>query len=137
MRNCAILIVDDDREFRETMAKKLGKRGIQCGVAADGDEALTQVANTEYDVVLLDVQMPGKDGITTLRELKQISPLTEVMLLTGHASMETGIDGIKFGAFDYLIKPIDTEQLLAQLDAACKRKKAQQKKIGQAQNTRG
>ena len=98
---------------------------------------LEMIKNKNYDVVLLDVKMPGMDGIETLREIKKITPLTEVVMLTGHASVESGINGIKFGAFDYLMKPIDMAPLMEKLDAAYDRKRIQQEKIETATNQTG
>ncbi|MGD9947383.1 MAG: response regulator [Desulfobulbus sp.] len=128
-----ILLVDDEQDFREVMTKKLAKRDLQCDSAPDGASALEMMKTKNYDVVLLDVKMPGMDGIETLREIKKIKPLTEVVMLTGHASVESGINGIKFGAFDYLMKPIDMEPLMEKLDAAYERKRIQQEKIETAQ----
>lgn len=128
-----ILLVDDEQDFREIMTKKLTKRNLQCDSAPDGATALAMIKTKRYDVVLLDVKMPGMDGIETLREIKRLAPLTEVVMLTGHASIESGIDGIKFGAFDYLMKPMDIEPLMEKLDAAYERKRIQQEKIEKAQ----
>jgi DNA-binding NtrC family response regulator len=85
------------------------------------------------DVVLLDVMMPGKDGIATLQEIKQIKPLTEAIMLTGHGTVETGIAGMKLGAYDYIMKPADIESLQKKLIDACKRKKEQENRIKQAE----
>jgi DNA-binding NtrC family response regulator len=128
-----VLIVDDEQDFREIMVKKLEKRELSCDSAPDGATALEMIKNKKYDVVLLDVKMPGMDGIQTLREIKNIAPMTEVVMLTGHASVESGIDGIKFGAFDYLMKPMDMDPLMEKLDAAYERKRIQQEKIEMAQ----
>lgn len=124
-----VLVVDDERDFREAVVKKLEKRNLHCGSAQDGATALEMIKAKNYDVVLLDVKMPGMDGIETLREIKKIAPMAEVVMLTGHASVESGINGIKYGAFDYLMKPMDMEILMRKLDAAYERKRAQQEKI--------
>lgn len=128
-----VLIVDDEQDFREIMAKKLQKRDLSCDSAEDGATALEMIKAKHYDVVLLDVKMPGMDGIQTLREIKKIAPLVEVVMLTGHASVESGINGIKFGAFDYLMKPMDMDPLMEKLDGAYERKRIQQEKIEMAQ----
>lgn len=133
MKEYNVLVVDDEEDFREIIMKKLNKRGLHCESAADGDTALNILNPYKHDVVLLDVKMPGKNGIQTLKEAKKIAPMTEIVMLTGHASVESGIDGIKYGAFDYLMKPIDTDRLIEVLDAAYERKHTQQEKIEMAQ----
>ncbi len=133
MSRYTVLIVDDEEEFREMTVKRLNKRDLECESASNGDIALEMVAKKNYDVILLDVKMPGKDGIETLREIKKMSPLTEVVMLTGHASVESGINGIKYGAFDYLMKPIDLDPLFEKLNAAYEQKQAQEAKVEMAQ----
>ena len=128
-----VLIVDDEKDFREIMLKHLAHRDLHCDSAKDGATALKMIRDRIYDVVLLDVKMPGMDGIETLRELKKIAPMTEVIMFTGHASIDSGISGIKYGAFDYLMKPMGIEPLIEKLDAAYERKRTQQKKIEMAQ----
>ena len=113
--------------------KRLNKRDLQCYGAESGEEALELIQMKEIDVVLLDVKMPGMDGIMTLREIKRVKPMIEVVMLTGHASVESGIDGMKLGAFDYLMKPIELEPLVVKLKEAYKQKKAHQEKIEMAQ----
>jgi DNA-binding NtrC family response regulator len=136
MPRYTVLIVDDEEEFREITVKRLNKRDLECESAANGDIALAMIAKKNYDVILLDVKMPGKDGIEVLREIKKMSPLTEVVMLTGHASVESGINGIKYGAFDYLMKPIDFDPLLEKLNAAHEQKQAQEAKVEMAQSKR-
>ncbi|SDO55151.1 response regulator [Desulforhopalus singaporensis] len=133
MTRYSVLVVDDEQDFREIMVKKLRKKELECDGAPDGETALQMFSPGKYDVVLLDVKMPGRDGIEILQEMKKIAPMTEVVMLTGHASVESGINGIKFGAFDYLMKPMDMERLMEKLDAAYERKRSQQQKIEMAQ----
>lgn len=128
-----ILIVDDEIDFLETIIKRLKKRELDVIGVESGEEAVKLVQEQMFDVVLLDVKMPGgMDGIETLREIKKIKPLTEVVLLTGHASVETSIEGMKLGAFDYLLKPIKLEDLMLKLSAAFQRKDAHDQKIRNA-----
>ena len=106
-----LLLVDDEDHFRQTMAKRLAKRGLDCDQAANGNECLSILEKKEIDVVVLDVKMPGMSGIEVLQNINNIYPRTEVILLTGHATTFDGIEGIKSGAFDYLMKPIELEHL--------------------------
>ena len=129
MARYSVLIVYDESDFRDIVTKQLTRRDLYCESAADGDSALAIINTRPFDVVLLDVKMPGKDGTETLREIKRIAPMTEVIMLTGHATVESGINGIKYGAFDYLMKPMDIEPLMEKLDAAFERKRIQQDKI--------
>ncbi len=129
MARYTVLIVDDEADFREVTCKQLIRRELHCESAPDGDSALELLRTNAYDVVLLDVKMPGRDGIDTLREMKRLAPMTEIIMLTGHASVESGIDGIKYGAFDYLMKPMEIDSLMEKLDAAFERKRIQHEKI--------
>ncbi|MCL7488720.1 MAG: response regulator [Desulfobulbaceae bacterium] len=128
-----VLIVDDEQEFREVTVKRLNKRDLHCEGAESGEKALERISKGDIDVVLLDVKMPGMGGIETLREIKCRMPLIEVVMLTGHASVESGIDGMKMGAFDYLMKPMELDPLLEKLQEAYAKKKNQQDKIEMAQ----
>jgi DNA-binding response OmpR family regulator len=94
-----------------------------------GDDALRHLAGNPTDVVVLDVKMPGMDGIETLREIKARQPLVEVIMLTGHASVEAAIDGMELGAFDYLMKPVEFEELLYKIQDADRKKTLQEAKI--------
>ena len=128
-----VLIVDDEEDFLETLVNRLKKRNIDTTGVVSGEEALDVMRKKLFDVVILDVKMPGgMDGIETLREMKKIQPLAEVLLLTGHASVETSIDGMKLGAFDYLLKPIKLEELLTKLAQAFEKKDTHDQKIRSA-----
>lgn len=129
-----VLIVDDEEDFLETLVKRMEQRKIDAAGVRSGEEALELMKKKSYDVVILDVKMPGgMDGIETLREMKKIQPLTEVILLTGHASVETSIEGMKLGAFDYVLKPVKLEDLLSKVADAIQKKDSQESKIRSAQ----
>jgi len=129
-----VLVVDDEEDFLETIVNRLKKRKIDTVGVKSGEEALVLIKEKQYDVVILDIKMPGgMDGIETLREIKRIQPLTEVLLLTGHASVETSIEGMKLGAFDYLLKPVKLEDLLIKLAKAFEKKDSHDQKIRSAQ----
>jgi DNA-binding NtrC family response regulator len=112
MTDATVLIVDDERGFVETMAKRLEKRNMTVFQAFDGDEAMVRLAeHPNIQVVILDMKMPGKDGLVVLQEIKEAYPLVEVIMLTGHATVPSAVEGIQHGAFDYLMKPCSFEDL--------------------------
>jgi DNA-binding NtrC family response regulator len=128
-----VLVVDDEQDFLETLVNRLNKRKIDTTGAKSGEEALELMNKKLFDVVIMDVKMPGGiDGIEALREIKKVQPLAEVILLTGHASVETSIEGMKLGAFDYLMKPIKLEELLMKLAQAFEKKDSHEQKIRSA-----
>jgi DNA-binding response OmpR family regulator len=127
-----VLLVDDEKEFVDALAERLEIRDFEVTKAYDGDEALNIIGSADVDVVVLDVMMPGKGGIEVLREIRKTRPLVEVLMLTGHASVETAIDGLKNGAFDYLMKPTETKELIAKIVLAYKRKNEQEERIRKA-----
>ncbi|MBW1828272.1 MAG: response regulator [Deltaproteobacteria bacterium] len=131
MDSFSVLLVDDEEEFLATVLKRLKKRKMNAAGASNGEEALNALDRDPVDVVVLDVKMPGMDGIQTLREIKKRFPLIEVVMLTGHASMEVAIEGMEIGAFDYLMKPVDIDELLYKLQDAYKKKAIQEAKIEQ------
>lgn len=118
MEHIRVLLVDDEDDFRRPVAKRLQRRAIVPEEANSGEEALSKLSMRPIDVVVLDVKMPGMDGIQTLRCIKERDPRVEVILLTGHASTQDGVDGIKSGAFDYLTKPVEFEHLLGKINQA-------------------
>ena len=128
-----VLLVDDEKEFVDALAERLEIRDFEILKAFDGDEALGKIAETEIDVVVLDVQMPGKDGLATLCEIKKAKPLVEVIMLTGHATVPSAIKGLQSGAYDFLMKPTETKDLVSKIALAYKRKAEQEERIRQAQ----
>ncbi len=122
MDNFKILIVDDENDFRETIIKRLRARKIDIEGADSGPAALEMLDAQDFDVIVLDVKMPGMDGIETLREIKLKKPLVEVIMLTGHASVESGIQGMQLGAFDYVMKPVALDDLMDKLRQAYERR---------------
>lgn len=115
MKNKKILLVDDEADFRDIMAKFFSRRKVDFAVADCCLAALDQVEHDDFDVVVMDVAMPGLDGLKCMAEMKKIRPHLEVIILTGHSSPNAGIAGIKQGAFDYCLKPIDFEELLEKI----------------------
>jgi DNA-binding NtrC family response regulator len=128
-----VLLVDDEAPFVETLAKRLSKRDLTIMTAFSGAEALQKLdGEAGIDVVVLDVKMPGMDGIETLKAIKNIHPLVEVIMLTGHATVESAIEGMRWGALDYLMKPCDIEVLMVKVQEAKSKKNKQEEKIAQA-----
>ena len=128
-----VLLVDDEVPFVETMTKRLKKRDLLVNSAYSGQEALDILdKHRNTDVVILDVKMPGMDGIETLEKIKKSYPLTEVVMLTGHATVESAIEGMKKGAYDYLMKPCDIDQLMQKVEEATQKKTVHEDKIREA-----
>lgn len=128
-----VLLVDDEVEFVETFSERLGLRDVEISKAFNGEEALRVLeAKTDIEIVILDVKMPGMDGIETLTEIKKRYPLVEVIMLSGHADVESAIEGMKQGAFDYLMKPCDMDQIIAKVTEAAAKKRQHEEKIIQA-----
>ena len=129
-----IMLVDDEESFVETLAKRLKKRNFETIAAFSGKECLeTLKTHQTLDVIVLDVKMPGMDGIETLKEIRNEYPLIEVVMLTGHATVESGITGMKLGAYDFLMKPCDIEELVGKLEEATQKKRAHTEKIKDAE----
>lgn len=128
-----VLIVDDERDFVQMFSLRLQAQGEKVSTAYSGKEALAVLARESIDVVILDIRMPGMDGIDTLKQIKITYPLVEVILLTGHGSTETAVEGMKLGAFDYLMKPAEFEEIRLKVENARKRKDDQEERIRQAE----
>jgi len=118
MAEYRVLLVDDEEEFVSALSERLMLRGIEVESALNGEEALASLVEKEFEVVILDVMMPGLGGLEVLRQIKSTHPNTQVILLTGHGSTREGIEGMRLGAFDYLIKPVDIEEMLEKMKAA-------------------
>jgi DNA-binding NtrC family response regulator len=131
----SVLVVDDEVQFVETLVKRLNKRGVKVKAAHSGVEALAALESggaTRTDVVILDVKMPVMDGLETLTAIKKQHPLIEVIMLTGHATVESAIEGMKHGAYDYLMKPCDLDVLMDKLNRAADKKRDHETKILEA-----
>ena len=128
-----ILIVDDEEMFVQSLADRLKLRDYDVTTSLSGEDAIEQVRHYLFDVVILDVAMPGMSGIDTLREIKRMRPLTEVIMLTGHATVESAIEGLKLGAIDILTKPCETEDLIVKIKKAYDKKAEHDERIRQAQ----
>lgn len=115
-----VLLVDDEKDFIESLAERLQLRNFDVATALSGDDAINLVRKNEFDVIILDVKMPGKSGIDTLKEIKNINQLTQVIMLTGHATVESAIQGMKLGAYDYIMKPTVAEDLINLINKAYK-----------------
>jgi len=117
-----VLVVDDEQGFREPLVKRLKRRDLEVSAAASGQEALEILGVFPADVVLLDVKMPGMSGFEALHRIKAVHPLVEVILLTGHADLDSSVQCLECGAFDYLLKPADMDSLLFKIQDAHKSK---------------
>ena len=130
MTTINFLLVDDEKPFIETLADRLRKRGFTVDCSFSGIDALNQLENNKtIDVVVLDVKMPGLDGIKTVKKIKKKHPLVEVIMLTGHSTILSAVEAIKLGAFDYLMKPCDINELISKVKQAVSRKKEREAKI--------
>lgn len=113
--NNKIMLVDDEQDFLGIMAKYFNRRKIGFETAGGCMEALDRLGEDSFDVVIMDVSMPGLDGLECMAEMKKVQPELEFIILTGHASLNVGITGMKQGAFDYCLKPVDFDELLEKI----------------------
>jgi DNA-binding NtrC family response regulator len=128
-----VLLVDDEIDFVEMLSLRLQETGEKVSAANSGRECLDILEKNNIDVVVLDIKMPGMDGMETLGEIRKRFPLVEVIMLTGHGSTETAVEGMRLGAFDYLMKPADFGDLTGKLQGARKRKDEQEERIRRAE----
>ena len=128
MEKFSVLIVDDEEDFVETMVKRLRDKGLDAEGVTSGKAALQRLQEREFDISVLDVKMPGMDGIETLEEMKRYRPLMEVIMLTGHGSVESGIKGLQLGAYDYVMKPVPFPDLLKKIVQAYERKSIEEER---------
>ncbi len=132
--NIKMMLVDDEERFLETTKKLLERKGYEVITASSGIQAMENLKAGSVHVVILDVKMPGMDGVDTLKEIKRLYPLVEVIMLTGHATVESAIDGLKSGAYDYLMKPTDIDDLVTKTEEAFKKRQQHEEKIRLAQS---
>ncbi len=118
MNAIRVLLVDDEVEFMETLVKRMRKRDLDVNGVKNGEVALDYLETHDVDVVILDVKMPGMNGIDVLKIIKQRHPFIQVIMLTGHASLEMAMQGMENGAYDYLMKPMDLDELLYKIEDA-------------------
>ena len=118
MENIRVLLVDDEEELSLVLAERLVIRGFDAEGVTSSDEALKRINEKDFDVMVVDVKMPGIDGIELMKIIKQKKPNSQVILFTGHGSVKEGEDGINEGAFDYLIKPVKLEDLIKKIKEA-------------------
>ncbi len=127
-----VLIVDDEEKFSDPLAERLTLRDYDVTTSQSGEDAVARIKQYNYDVVVLDVLMPGMSGTETLREIKKIKPLTEIIMLTGHATVESAVEGMRLGATDFLMKPCKTEDLISKIQKAHDRKAEHEERIREA-----
>jgi two-component system, OmpR family, response regulator len=135
MERFKVLVVDDEEDFVETIVKRLKDRGLETAGALSGRQALEYLDGNDVDVIILDVKMPGMDGIETLREIKKKRPTVEVIMLTGHGSVESGIQGLQLGAYNYIMKPVPLNDLLQQMAQAYERKLIEEERERKTRST--
>ena len=128
-----ILLVDDEKDFVEMLSLRLTEVGEIVTPAYDGQMCLEALEKEPFDIIILDIKMPGMDGIQTLKQIKARYPLVEVILLTGHGSAETAVEGMKLGAYDYLLKPADFDDLKEKVLGARTKKEDQEERIRKAE----
>jgi DNA-binding NtrC family response regulator len=122
MIGAKILLVDDEEIFTRNMAKLLSTRGYRVAVANSGDAAIRALEAQPVDVIVLDLKMPGMDGLTTLKEIQKLGLFTQTLMLTGHGSIDSALEAMKLGAYDYLTKPCEIEDLVAKIEGAWEKK---------------
>ena len=125
-----VLLVDDEQSFAEVLAQRLLNRGLKVTPVFNGPDALDRIEEDgTLDVLILDVAMPAMDGLETLQEIRKRRPLLETIMLTGRATLHSAVEAMKSGAFDYLMKPCDLEELLSKVKEAAERKRGREKQI--------
>ena len=113
-----VLLVDDEEDFLKMLAERLESRGLNVTTATSGESALASVEGHEYDLIVLDLAMPGFDGIETLKRIKARQPDAEIIMLSGQGSIRTSIEAMKLGACDFLQKPVDIGELMNKISEA-------------------
>jgi len=128
MKDARILLVDDEVVFTNNMSKLLTRRGYQVKAVNSGDEAIRALMDDFFDVMVLDLKMPGLDGIATIREMRKLGLFTEVLILTGHGSIDLALEALKMGAYDYITKPCEITELVSKIEIGCEGRTLKDKK---------
>jgi DNA-binding NtrC family response regulator len=129
MIGARILLVDDEVVFTKNMSKLLTNRGYVVKPVNSGDGAIRELEENDFDVVVLDLKMPGMDGIITLKEIKKLGLFTETLILTGHGAIDTALEATKLGAYDYLTKPCEIDELVAKIEGAWEKRTMRKRRI--------
>jgi DNA-binding NtrC family response regulator len=129
VENMTLMLVDDEKRYLQTTAKLIKKKGIDVITAQSGAQALDLLKTHDVHVVILDIKMPGMDGFKTLKAIKTLYPPVEVIFLTGHATMDSAIEGLQFGAFDYVMKPADIDDIVTKAYEAFEKRQRLDEKI--------
>ncbi len=117
-----VLLVDDEQDFLETMSNRLEMRGLKVSAVTSGEQAISEAKQQDYDAIVVDLSMPGIDGLETLKRIKADNPNAEIIMLTGHGSIQSGVEAMKLGAGDFLQKPVELSQLLDKIGEAKSKK---------------
>ena len=128
MKGSKILLVDDETVFTDNMTKLLTTRGYFVTAVDNGEAAVRILGGKDFDVIVLDLKMPGMDGITTLKEIKKLRLFTQTLILTGHGSIDTALEAVKLGAYDYLTKPCEIDELVSKIEGAWEKKDDKEKR---------
>ncbi len=128
-----MMLVDDEKDFVEMLSLRLKENEEHIIAAYSGQECLDTLEKTPVDVIILDVKMPGMNGIETLKQIKKSHPLVEVIMLTGHGTIQLAVEGMKMGAFDFLFKPADFDELTGKINKAREQKREQMERIQKAE----
>lgn len=120
--NAKVLLVDDEEDFLETLSNRLELRGLKVSAVTSGEQAIAEAKEQEYDAIVLDLSMPGIDGLETLKRIKADNPNAEIIMLTGHGSVQSGVEAMKLGAGDFLQKPVELSELMAKIGEAKNKK---------------
>ncbi len=128
MKDARILLVDDETVFANNMSKLLTRRGYQVTAVNSGGAALQALMENSFHVMVLDLKMPGMDGIATMHEMRKLGLFAEVLILTGHGSIDSALEAIQLGAYDYVTKPCEIAELVSKIEAAFERKTTKEKK---------
>ena len=113
-----VLLVDDEEDFLETLSSRLEIRGLKVSAVNSGEQAISEAKQQDYDAIIVDLSMPGIDGLETLKRIKADNPNAEIIMLTGHGSVQSGVEAMKLGAGDFLQKPVELSELMSKIGEA-------------------